>query len=155
MRQKGPFGWWGRGGAWLVAAILLAGCDADAAPGQQAVRAPVLRPADALSDSVFAALHARISEDGGYFDTDNLISNESGYLNVQGALRSMVGTGGAYVGVGPDQSFSYVATLKPDLVFITDVRRDNALHHLLLKNVRSVLRQSIHAYLSDGKPNAP
>ena len=34
-----------------------------------------------LSDSAFAALVMRFSEPSGYFDTDNLISNEDSYLH--------------------------------------------------------------------------
>ena len=75
----------------------------------------------------------RISEPAGYFDTDNLISNESGYLTVMDALAKTGIEGGAYLGVGPDQNFSYIAQVKPTIVFMTDVRRDNMLHHLLLK----------------------
>ena len=89
--------------------------------------------APALSDSAFAALSARISEPGGFFDSDNLISNESSYLHVLGAMRRMGVAGGAYVGVGPDQSFSYIAQLKPRIAFIIDIRRDNVLQHLLFK----------------------
>ncbi len=91
------------------------------------------QPAPALSDSAFAALSARISEPGGFFDSDNLISNESSYLHVLGAMRRMDVTGGAYIGVGPDQSFSYIAQVRPRIAFIIDIRRDNVLQHLLFK----------------------
>jgi nitrous oxide reductase accessory protein NosL len=56
----------------LLCAVLLAGPLACA----RAERAPTPLP-DALSDSTFGALVARISEAPGYFDTDNLLSNES------------------------------------------------------------------------------
>lgn len=92
-----------------------------------------LGPGEPIADSVFAALSARISEPGGYFDTDNLISNESGYLKVLGALGRVGVRGGAYVGVGPDQNLSYIAAIHPDIAFIVDIRRDNLLQHLLLK----------------------
>ncbi len=111
----------------ILVALVLAGCDAT--PASSAA----IRPQQALSDADFAALIERISEPGGYFDTDNLISNESGYLKVIDALARTAIEGGAYVGVGPDQNFSYIAQTQPDIVFITDVRRDNMLHHLLLK----------------------
>lgn len=81
----------------------------------------------------FAELVARLSEPGGYFDTDNLISNERSYLHVVSALRELGVRGGAYVGVGPDQNFSYIAEIRPEIAFIVDIRRDNLLHHLLLK----------------------
>ena len=115
-------------GVWLILLALVAvGCDA--APR----RAAPLVAQEAISDADFASLVERISEPSGYFDTDNLISNETGYLNVMDALARLDVHGGAYVGVGPDQNFSYVAAIRPEIVFITDVRRDNMLHHLLLK----------------------
>ena len=61
------------------------------------------RPAAA---SGFAEAVARLSEPEGAFDTDNLISNERGYLQVIPALVSGAVVGGAYIGVGPDQNFS-------------------------------------------------
>ena len=83
--------------------------------------------------SSFAALVQRLSEPGGDFDTDNLISNERSYLHVIPALKAARVVGGAYVGVGPDQNFSYIAQVRPTLAFIVDVRRDNLLLHLLFK----------------------
>ena len=41
--------------------------------------------------------------------------------------------GGVYVGVGPDQNFSYIAHIRPALAVIVDIRRDNLLLHLLFK----------------------
>ena len=35
--------------------------------------------------------------------------------------------GGIYIGVGPDQSFSYIAHVRPSVAYIIDVRRDNML----------------------------
>lgn len=86
-----------------------------------------------LTDSAFAALSAALSEAGGYFDTDNLISNETSYLHVLAGLREAGIEGGAYLGVGPGQNFSYIAEFRPRLAFIIDIRRDNLLHHLLYK----------------------
>ena len=83
--------------------------------------------------SSFAAQIERFSEPEGTFDTDNLVSNEKSYLDVIGALVSGGVTGGAYIGVGPDQNFSYIARIRPTVAFIIDVRRDNLLLHLLFK----------------------
>jgi hypothetical protein len=85
--------------------------------------------------SPFAAEIERLSEPGGTFDTDNLISNERAYLEVVPALMALGVTGGAYVGVGPDQNFSYIARIRPSVAFIIDVRRDNLLLHLLFKAI--------------------
>jgi hypothetical protein len=83
----------------------------------------------------FAALSARLSEPGGYFDSDNLISNETSYLHVIGKLRELGVSGGVYVGVGPDQSFSYIAKIRPKMAIIIDIRKDNLLQHLLFKAI--------------------
>jgi hypothetical protein len=83
--------------------------------------------------ATFAARIAQLSEPGGYFDTDNLISNEQSYLHVIPGLRQAGVTGGAYIGVGPDQNFSYIARVRPAIAFIVDIRRDNLLLHLLFK----------------------
>jgi hypothetical protein len=92
-------------------------------------------PAAALADSTFARLVARLSESGGYFDSDNLMSNEASYLHVLGRMRAMNVSGGAYLGVGPDQNFSYIAQVRPRIAFIIDIRRDNMLQQLLFKAV--------------------
>lgn len=81
----------------------------------------------------FARLSARLSEPGGYFDSDNLVSNETSYLHVMGALRQFQVHGGAYLGVGPEQNFSYIAEIQPDVALLIDIRRDNLLLHLLMK----------------------
>jgi hypothetical protein len=83
--------------------------------------------------TTFAAEIASLSESGGYFDTDNLISNERSYLDVLPDLDKQNVRGGVYIGVGPDQNFSYIAHVKPSIAFILDIRRDNLLLHLLFK----------------------
>jgi hypothetical protein len=90
-------------------------------------------PGGPIPDSAFAALHRTLSGPGGFFDTDNLISNETSYLHVLGALRNRGVEGGAYLGVGPGQNFAYMAAVRPELAFIVDIRRDNVLQHLLYK----------------------
>jgi hypothetical protein len=113
-----------------------------------AFAAPLAAQAPArLDDSTFAALVARLSEPSGYFDTDNLISNEDSYLHVIGTLRRLGVRGGAYLGVGPDQNYSYIAAVRPRVAFIVDIRRDNLLQHLLFKALFSLSRNRTE-YLS-------
>jgi hypothetical protein len=81
----------------------------------------------------FAARIAELSEPPGYFDTDNLISNEASYLDVVPALSQQQVKGGVYIGVGPDQNYTYIAATRPSIAFILDIRRDNMLLHLLFK----------------------
>lgn len=90
-------------------------------------------PAARAQSTPFGQLVARLSEPGGFFDTDNLVSNETSYLHVMGGLRAQGVRGGAYIGVGPEQSFSYIAEIEPEIALLIDIRRDNALLHLLLK----------------------
>jgi hypothetical protein len=73
------------------------------------------------------------SEPEGYFDTDNFISNETSYLHVIPELQKRTQPGGVYIGVGPDQNFSYIARTRPALAIIIDIRRQNMLQHLFLK----------------------
>lgn len=84
-------------------------------------------------DPAFAATVLRLSEPGGYFDSDNLISNETSYLHVASRLDGLRVRGGAYIGVGPDQNYSYLAIIRPEVAFLVDIRRDNALQHLLFR----------------------
>ena len=102
--------------------------------------------------STFASQIASLSEAGGYFDTDNLISNERSYLQVIPQLRSG-GSGGAYIGVGPDQNFTYIAAVRPSIAYIIDIRRDNLLLHLLFKALFEVSRTRVE-YLAHlfGRP---
>lgn len=81
----------------------------------------------------FSSEIERLSEAGGTFDTDNLISNESSYLDVMPELMARGVAGGAYLGVGPDQNFTYIAQVRPAVAYIVDIRRDNLLLHLLFK----------------------
>src|SRR3954465_11541011 len=96
-----------------------------------------------LSDRAFASLVARFSEPAGYFATDNLISNEDSYLHPISTLRRVGVSGGVYVGVGPDQNFSYIAAIRPHAAVIVDIRRDNQLEHLLFKSIVTHARNSI------------
>jgi hypothetical protein len=86
-----------------------------------------------ITRAEFTGLIERLSEPEGYFDTDNFISNETSYLHVVPSLRENVRTGGAYIGVGPDQNFTYIVHSQPSIAIIADIRRQNLLQHLLFK----------------------
>lgn len=86
-----------------------------------------------LSKAEFSQLVRDLSEEGGYFRSDNFISNETSYLHVLDKLREMRISGGAYVGVGPEQNFTYIAKLRPQIAFIVDIRRQAMLQHLMYK----------------------
>src|SRR5437763_829149 len=92
-----------------------------------------------LSDSAFCKLVADFSEPGGSFRSDNFVSNETLYPWVIPDLLRTTKPGGVYLGVGPDQNFTYTVALKPKISFIFDIRRQNMLTHLMYK---AVLEQS-------------
>lgn len=86
-----------------------------------------------LSDSAFWKLVTEFSESNGYFQSDNFVSNETTFQWVIPPLLKSTRPGGAYLGVGPDQNFPYIIALKPKIVFIFDIRRQNLLTHLMYK----------------------
>src|SRR5207249_2677658 len=61
------------------------------------------------------------------------VSNEAAYLRVLPAMKRLAIRGGAYLGVGPDQNYTYIAEMRPRLAVILDIRRQNALQHLYFK----------------------
>jgi hypothetical protein len=94
-------------------------------------RAPAL-PAE-LSDKAFWQLIVDVSEPDGHFEDENFVSNEMGYQRVMPRLQEAVQPGGVYVGVGPEQNFSYIAALRPKMAFVVDIRRQNMIEHLMYK----------------------
>ncbi|MGE0103985.1 MAG: hypothetical protein AB7H86_03085 [Blastocatellales bacterium] len=98
--------------------------------------------------SDFAQLNERLSERAGYFGSDNLVSNELSYQHVLGRLEKMNVSGGVYLGVGPDQNYTYIAQIKPRMAIMIDIRRDAMLQHLLYKALFSMSRSRIE-YLSN------
>src|SRR6266571_2655374 len=85
-----------------------------------------------ISDRDFWAMVTGFSEPGGYFRSDNLISNEMAFQQVIPDLQKTPHPG-AYVGVGPDQNFTYITALRPKMAFIVDIRRQNMLLQLMYK----------------------
>ncbi len=90
---------------------------------------------DKLSASEFSRLIRDLSEEGGYFFSDNFTSNEDSYLTVVDKLKELGVSGGAYVGVGPEQNFTYIAKVRPRIAFIVDIRRQAMIQHLMFKAI--------------------
>lgn len=89
-----------------------------------------------LSDSAYWQLLSDISEPGGYFRiTDNFTSNELEVGQVYTLLREMGVSGGVYLGVGPEQNFTYMAAIRPSMAFIVDIRRQAVVQHLMFKAI--------------------
>lgn len=85
-----------------------------------------------LSDEQFWELSARLSEPNGSFRSENLVSNEHTFQYVIPALERQA-RGGVYLGVAPDQNFTYIAAIRPKMAFVVDIRRGNLLQHLMYK----------------------
>lgn len=88
-----------------------------------------------LSDADYWKLISDFSEPSGYFQYDIVTSNETSYQYVLPDLMKTPRSGGAYLGVGPEQNFTYIAALQPKIAFIFDIRRDMMLEHLMYKAV--------------------
>ena len=114
----------------LLLALVLS---ASAAVAQPAPRGGA--PAEGLSAAEFSRLVREFSEEGGYFRSDNFTSNETPYLHVVDKLRQLGAAGGAYLGVGPEQNFTYIAKVRPRIAFIVDIRRQAVIQHLMYKAI--------------------
>lgn len=88
---------------------------------------------DAISAREFSRIIEDFSEPEGYFFSDNFISNEEEYLKVVDKIKELGVSGGAYIGVGPEQNFTYVARVQPKIAFIVDVRRQAMIQQLMFK----------------------
>src|SRR5262245_47750862 len=86
-----------------------------------------------LTDQEFWKLSTESSEADGSFRSDNLLSNELYFQYVIPPLTELVKPARVYMGVGPEQNFTYIAALKPKMVFIIDIRRGNLDLQLMYK----------------------
>ncbi len=163
---------WKRG-AIALALALLAACNEEAATldagtlgadipsiestnsAAAADEADALRPA--LDAKAYRELIDKLSEPNGEFFSDNYISNETSYLQVarQLAARQLDSSNepGVYIGVGPEQNFSYIALTRPTMAYIVDIRRDNLVLHLLYKAAFDIAVDRAHFLaLLTGRP---
>jgi len=88
---------------------------------------------DRLSDQEFWRLSSDLSEPDGAFRSDNLVSNEVWLQYVIPDLLKTARPAGVYLGVGPEQNFTYIAAMRPAMAFIIDVRRGNLDVQLMYK----------------------
>ena len=89
-----------------------------------------------LSDAEYWQLVSDISEPGGYFRiTDNYTSNEREVGRLFTMLRERGTSGGVFLGVGPEQNFTYIAAVRPVMAFIVDIRRQAVMQHLMYKAI--------------------
>ncbi len=97
-----------------------------------------------ISDANFWRMIEDYSEPNGYFRFENFLSNESSFQQVIPTLKEKTKPGGVYLGVGPEQNFTYIAALRPRIAFVIDIRRQNMLEHLMYKAIFE---------LSDARPD--
>jgi hypothetical protein len=90
-------------------------------------------PPTELNDKQFWSLSKDSSEEDGFFRSDNLLSNETSFQYIIPALLRTAKQGRVYMGVGPEQNFTYMSALKPTMAFIIDIRHGNLDVHLLYK----------------------
>lgn len=119
--------WIRRRTAFLAAAIALV-----ALSGRPLLRAADTLPAR-LGDEAYWKLIGDLSEPGGDFQSENFLSNETGFQAVIPRLLQLTKPDGVYLGVGPEQNFTYIAALQPKIAFIIDIRRQNLLEQLMYK----------------------
>lgn len=120
-------------GGLLLIASLAAAPATPAISGRSGVPHRASTLPDRVSDEEFWRLSTMMSEPGGTFHSDNFVSNEEGFQLVMPDLAARVRPGGLYLGVGPEQNFTYIAAVKPKMAFILDIRRGNLREHLLYK----------------------
>ena len=126
----------------LAACFALAVVTGSCTPAHPSTRSAVAEPVAAapttgipsrLTDVEFWTLIERVSEPGGYFRSDNILSNEAGFQTVIPELLRTTRRDAVYLGVGPEQNFTYIAALEPPMAIILDIRRGNLHMHLLYK----------------------
>ena len=88
---------------------------------------------DSLTSAEFWRLFTTMSEEDGSFPSENFVSNEKTYQHVIPTLQRSITRGGVYLGVGPEQNFTYIVNLRPRMAVIFDIRRQNAMLHLMYK----------------------
>lgn len=88
-----------------------------------------------LTDAEFWRIFTEFSEPGGNYPYENFITNEETIQDIMPVLTKVTQPGGVYLGVGPEQNFTYVAGVKPRLAFIFDIRRQNAIEMLMYKAI--------------------
>jgi hypothetical protein len=120
----------------VLAAVLAGSPGPGAAPQASTQKLP-----PRLTDADFWALVTDVSEPGGFFRiTDNYTSNENEVGRMFELLKQRRVTGGVYLGVGPEQNFSYIAATQPEVAFIIDIRRQAVMQHLMFKAMFELAR---------------
>jgi hypothetical protein len=86
-----------------------------------------------LADRDFWRLSTQWSEPNGFFRSENLTSNELLFQHVLTDLVARTRPGDVYLGVGPEQNYTYIAAVRPSMAVIFDIRRGNLQLQLMYK----------------------
>ena len=122
--------------AFLALALLSGPLTTARVPAAQATATPAAALPSRLTDAEFWKLVSDVSEPGGYFRiTDNFTSNEREIGQLSTMLRDAGVKGGVFMGVGPEQNFSYIAAIRPAMAFVVDIRRQAVVQHLMFKAI--------------------
>jgi hypothetical protein len=118
--------------------VATSSCAPTRTPAPARVQSSVVQPPatgipSRLDDRQFWTLINDMSEPGGYFRSDNILSNEAAFQTVIPELLRTTRRNDVYLGVGPEQNFTYIAALEPSMAIIFDIRRGNLHMHMLYK----------------------
>jgi hypothetical protein len=114
----------------VIGVAVLLSAMVGASPVQTAATLP-----SEISDKDFWSMIVDLSEPGGTYAYENFVSNEAQYQDVIPALKVLTKPGGVFIGVGPEQNFTYVSALRSKLAFVVDIRRQNMLELLMYKAI--------------------
>src|SRR5262245_25014052 len=123
----------GRYAVIIAATCLVLASLAGRAPLVSTARVTAASVPSELTDEQFWRLSKDSSEEDGFFRSDNLLSNETSFQDIIPGLLKNAKQGRAYMGVGPEQNFTYIAALKPAIAFVIDIRHGNLDVHLMYK----------------------
>ncbi|MEO5569231.1 MAG: hypothetical protein ABIR92_12105 [Gemmatimonadaceae bacterium] len=126
-----------RRAAHLVLAIATAFSTAPATLSGQSATVAATAPASLptkIADGEYWKLINDLGEPGGYFRIpDNFTSNEMEVGWIFTRLQDQKVNGGVYLGVGPEQNLSYIASIRPKMAVLFDIRRQAMVQHQMFK----------------------
>jgi hypothetical protein len=97
-----------------------------------------------FTDSEFWKMIGDFSERDGDFSVMSIItSKEVDYQTVIPNLKKAMKPDGVYIGVGPEQNFTYMSAMRSKMGFVIDIRRDNMIEHLMYKALFEISKDRV------------